>query len=97
MLTLKQPSRETLLAAFDNTRAFSEGWALFNDGELQRLDEGSYTDERDPSGEPEFASDLEAYGYVCACAANGSQYHKSALNAMNPDWVMALMTEAALK
>lgn len=54
--------------SFDNTRAFLEGWALFNDGDLQRLDETE-----------RFSCDAEARGYVRGRADQGSRYHRQAL------------------
>ena len=58
---------------FDNTQAFTEGWALFNDGELQRIDEADT-----------FASDEAALAYVQQRAADGSAYHQAALNWTKP-------------
>lgn len=63
---------------FDNTQAFAEGWAIFDDGELQRLDDGPIIGNAQ-SGEPVFADDLAAYKFVVDKAANGSEYHKQAL------------------
>lgn len=67
---------------FDNTQAFTEGWALFNDGDLQRLDEGPWrlVDGRyTQSGEPRFANDAEALAFVKHQANQGSAYHQAAL------------------
>lgn len=63
------------LQQFDNAHAMSEGWALFNDGEIQRLDEpsGFHT-----SDEPVFASDKDAIAFVRRQAQQGSPYHKAA-------------------
>ena len=89
-MELRQPERERFLAAFDNERANAEGWALFNDGELQRLDHGRIASDGTQSGEPVFANDTEAYGWVCAMAASGSNYHKMALRCVSPKWVETL-------
>lgn len=65
--------------SFDNYQAFTEGWALFNDGEIQRLDEPSATEITGLPDEPIFASDTDALKFVAAKAAAGSEYHKIAL------------------
>lgn len=54
---------------FDNTQAFAEGWALFDDGDLQRLDEAEV-----------FSSDREAARFVLDQAMAGSRYHQQALH-----------------
>lgn len=61
---------------FDNTQANREGWCLFNDGELQRLDEAEV-----------FPSDLAALAYVKGCADMGSHYHNEALSRTNLQWL----------
>lgn len=66
---------------FDNHWAFLEGWALFNDGEIQRLDCGRYdsiTGEESDT-EPVFDSDEEALEYVQRKASAGSPYHQEAI------------------
>lgn len=75
----RQQSSSMALAHFDNTVASAEGWSLFNDGELQRLDCGKIID-GEQSGEPEFDSDEDALNYVKSQAAHGSLYHRRALS-----------------
>jgi hypothetical protein len=53
---------------FDNTQAESEGWALFNDGEIQRVDVGDV-----------FPGDDAALAFVEKRAREGSDYHRQAL------------------
>ena len=60
------------LFCFDNTQAYTEGWVLFNDGEIQMLDES-----------PIFETDIEALNHVIECAKYGSQYHIKALDIHN--------------
>jgi hypothetical protein len=92
----KTQIRVALLAAFDNTQAEAEGWALFNDGELQRLDEGPVDLERGVSlngfAGPVFANDMEAFGFVCVRAALGSDYHKMALECVSREWLIRSST-----
>lgn len=64
---------------FDNARAFAEGWGLFNDGEIQRLDEGLIVAGQEPSGEPVFESDRAALAFIQQRADAGSAYHQAAL------------------
>lgn len=67
--TQKKPNRRGKgICDFDNTQAFSEGWALFNDGDLQKLDESDV-----------FQSDDEAVRFVASRAFCGSAYHQQAL------------------
>lgn len=61
--------------SFDNTQALSEGWAISDCGnhpsgpwQLQRLDEAAI-----------FCADADAWIHVGRQAAQGSEYHKSAL------------------
>lgn len=61
---------------FDNTQAFAEGWALFNDGELQRLDEAEV-----------FANDAAAIAYVSGRAIEGSAYHRKAIRLTKWSWL----------
>jgi len=68
---LEQPCR-SLVGAFDNTRANSEGWAIFNQSEIQRVDDTG-----------EFESDAEAIAFVRKQANDGSNYHKLALALTN--------------
>lgn len=65
---------------FDNTQAFKEGWSLFNDGEIQRLDYGPIDENSDQTGEPVFDSDEEALDFVKSKYLEGSEYHKQALD-----------------
>lgn len=64
---------------FDNDRAYREGWILFEDGQLQRLDEPSATTIPGLPHEPVFASDADAIQFVFAKAREGSAYHLLAL------------------
>ena len=73
-----KPARKPDLRSFDNTFAHAEGWALFNDGELQALDEGCIVNGA-PTGRIPFDSDEEALAHVQRLAEAGSGYHKQAL------------------
>lgn len=64
---------------FDNAPAFREGWALFNDGDLQRLDCPADSGFHE-SDEPVFGSDRDAFCYVWRMAVSGSAYHCKALS-----------------
>ena len=64
----KRLPRRNICGDFDNTQAFQEGWALFNDGDIQRLDEAEI-----------FQSDIEAVRFIASQAFSGSAYHQSAL------------------
>lgn len=76
----REPSIQTPLESFDNTQANEEGWALFNDGEIQRLDEGAIIDGVQ-TGEVMFQSDEEALAHVRMLAyKDNSEYHKLALS-----------------
>ena len=55
------------MTPFDNTQAFAEGWSLFNDGEIQRIDEMEV-----------FPSDAAAIAHVRSLAES-SEYHRGAL------------------
>lgn len=66
---------------FDNAQALREGWALFNDGELQRIDCPAEQIEGMPD-EPIFESDEVALRHVKLQAAQGSVYHAKALALM---------------
>jgi hypothetical protein len=81
---------------FDNQQAHAEGWGIFDLCEvgradpyqLQRIDE----DER-------FASDDDAWRYVTARAAEGSAYHRTALDFLrdhSPGEHAALIAHAAV-
>lgn len=59
---------------FSNTQACQEGWALFNAGEIQRLDRGLNED-----GDPPFDDDESALAFVQKRAQEGSAYHITAL------------------
>ena len=79
--TVSRVSPRTLtVEEFDNTQATLEGWALFNDGELQRID-----------GRETFDSDLQALCHVQRRALDGSNYHFRALRRMAPGWVDKVM------
>lgn len=72
---------------FNNDQAFSEGWGLFDDGYLQRLDNGPHhPGQTDSTGEPCFASDWEAFRWVQIQAREGSEYHTRALMRVQPCW-----------
>lgn len=65
---------------FDNTKAYREGWAIFDDGEIQRLDEGPiHARSISGTGKPAFDGDAEAIAHVLRKAAKGSRYHKRAI------------------
>lgn len=67
------------VAKFDNTQAYTEGWALFDDGEIQRLDEPSATGIEGLPDDPMFESDTQAVNFVMGKAREGSEYHRQAL------------------
>ena len=72
---------------FNNDQAFAEGWGLFDDGCLQRLDCGPYrSGAGDHVGEPCFASDWEAFRWVQIKAKEGSEYHTRALMRVHSCW-----------
>ena len=62
---------------FNNTRAFSEGWGLFN-SRVERLCLGPIIHCAPQSREPVFASDEAALAHVTRWASGGSAYHRSA-------------------
>jgi hypothetical protein len=67
---------------FDNTKALSEGWDLFDvEGRLhlQRVDLPDTVPELGYL-EPKFESDAEAIIFVSKAADAGSQYHMDALH-----------------
>ena len=80
---------------FDNTQAISEGWALFNDGELQRIDDPhainharGLSDEESErlvldGQEAVFTNDEAARSFVRYRAAQGSAYHQHALSLLS--------------
>jgi hypothetical protein len=70
--------KETRLRNFDCYRAIREGWCLFNDGELQRIDCPAEQYEGGPE-EPVFDSDCHAYCFVAQKAKNKSKYHMEAI------------------
>ncbi|HNC59547.1 MAG TPA: hypothetical protein PLP33_29235 [Leptospiraceae bacterium] len=78
---MTENERTQRLKAFDSYQSFLEGWALFNDGEILRLDEPSATDlpELENQDEPIFESDEAAIEFVRRKAEEGSEYHKEAL------------------
>lgn len=63
---------------FDNTQAYKEGWALFNDGDIQRLDCPSETGIEGLPDDPVFLTDEDAQNFVYLKAFYGSEYHKTA-------------------
>lgn len=79
----------------DQTKAFAEGWGVFDCGyrddgsrriELQRLDDA-------PSEPPRFDDDTAAWRHVVAAAASGSRRHAAALASLDP--IERLAIEAA--
>jgi hypothetical protein len=77
-MNLQRHLSKKALRMFDNARSNREGWALFNDGELQRLDEGPIFRNNQDFGHPLFESDARAIEYVKWRADLGSTYHKRA-------------------
>jgi len=76
---------------FDNTYAQKEGWALFDDGDIQRLDEAD-----------KFPHDADAIAHVRKLATAGSEYHMEAWEiherwANRPQHVPAEILEAIYK
>lgn len=69
------------LKNFDNHQSFCEGWVLFNDGEILRLDEPSATEipELENQDEPIFECDEDAIQFVLNKAFEGSKYHQEAI------------------
>ncbi|MFC6623921.1 hypothetical protein [Novosphingobium panipatense] len=63
--------------AFDNRQAHAEGWGIFDLCEVGRPD--PYQLQRVDADEC-FASDDEAWRHVAARAAEGSAYHRAALD-----------------
>ena len=64
---------------FDNHHANIEGWAVFDDGEIQRLDGGPIVD-GNQTGVETFQSDEQAREFVKKLAAAGSAYHAEAID-----------------
>jgi len=66
---------------FDNRQAISEGWDLFDvEGriQLQKIDDPSVLNDLDAIN-PLFPSDADALIWVALRAANGSVYHRGAI------------------
>lgn len=57
-----------------NLFAPNEGWAIFNECEIQRIDS------QDIEGAPQLATDADALQLVQERAANGSALHRAALD-----------------
>lgn len=82
---------------FDNKQAYAEGWALFNDGVLHRLDNGRINEAHpDGDGRPAFTSDHAALAFVRQRAAKGSNYHIRALQQVQSSWYTAMEMAAQL-
>ena len=73
------PKLARITVVFDNEQAIKEGWALFNDGELQRLDQPAAHGEGLPE-DPVFTTDRQAVEFVLDKALAGSRYHQDAIN-----------------
>lgn len=63
----------------DDIQAFKEGWGIFNDNEIQRLDHPSETGIEGLPEDPVFESDEAAVSFVLKKAAQGSAFHKEAI------------------
>lgn len=63
--------------AFDNGQAHAEGWGIFDLCEIGRPDPYQL---QCVDADEQFASDDDAWRYVAARAAEGSAYHRSALD-----------------